>query len=203
MGNNVSIVKQSRRLGLALTSKAVRFMERRPYPPGEHGQSRRRSAKMSDYKRQLMEKQRLKAQYGLQERQLRNYVLRSTRARENREEAIVRALEARLDAVVLRAGFTRTIRAARQMVTHGHFLVNDKKINLPSTQLSPGDTVRVKPKSLTLPCFVEAREEMVGVPPAYLTRSRDDMLVKLNRLPTRAEVPVSCAVSLVIEYYKR
>ncbi len=106
-------VKLSRQLGIPLTPKAIRFMERRSYPPGEHGETKRRSAKMSDYKRQLLEKQRLHAQYNIHERQLRNYVKKATNKKGNAAENLIQILETRLDSIVLRAGLARTIYAAR------------------------------------------------------------------------------------------
>jgi small subunit ribosomal protein S4 len=178
-------------------------MERRPYPPGEHGPSKRRSAKISDYKRQLLEKQRLKVQYNVSERQLRNYVRAAVKERENTEEALMRLLETRLDAVVLRAGFARTISAARQYVLHGHIRVNGRPVNIPSQRVRPKEVVAVQPQSQKIAVFVAAREEMVAPSPPYLNRSRDEMTVELAYLPRREEIPVSCAVQSVIEYYSR
>jgi small subunit ribosomal protein S4 len=196
-------IKISRQLGLALTAKAVRYMERRPHPPGEHGPLKRRASKISDYKRQLLEKQRLKAQYHLHERQLRNYVRKAARKKENTENALIQLLETRLDAVVLRAGFARSMHAARQYVSHGHIMVNGKWVNNSSRAVRPSEIVSVRPKSTSLACFEAAREEMVVAPPAYLSRSNEEMTVKLEHLPVREEVPVSCTVPLVIEYYSR
>lgn len=197
------VVKLSRRLGLPLTPKAIRFMERRPYPPGEHGPSKRRTTKVSDYKRQLLEKQRLKVQYNVSERQLRNYVRAAVREKENTEEALIRMLETRLDAVVLRAGFARTIYAARQVVRHGHIRVNGKPVDMPSQRVRPKDVVAVQPESQKIAGFREAREEMVVPPPVYLNRSNEEMAAELAYLPRREEVPVSCAIQHVIEYYSR
>jgi small subunit ribosomal protein S4 len=196
-------VKLSRRLGIPLTPKAIRYMERKPYPPGEHGANQRRMAKMSDYKRQLMEKQRLKAQYNLSERQLRNYVRRASHTTSNTETSLIRILESRLDAMVLRAGFARTIYSARQLVLHGHIRVNGKWVNMPSQRLRVKDVVSVKPGSRTIQPFQQALEEMVASPPGYLERNKEEMTAQMVYLPERAEVPVSCAVQLVIEYYSR
>src|SRR4029079_2167436 len=115
-------VKIARALGIALTPKAARIMERRPNPPGQHGATTRR--KVSDYKKQLLEKQRLRAQYNISERQLQNAFTEATRQSGNTGVNLVRLLEMRLDAVVMRAGFARTIYAARQAVVHGHVMVN-------------------------------------------------------------------------------
>jgi small subunit ribosomal protein S4 len=199
-----SRTKLSRHLGLDLTPKARKIMADKPYPPGEHGQTRRRSSKMSDYKRQLMEKQRLRAQYGIEERQMSNYVRKAIRQHGNRADNLVRLLESRLDAVVYRAGFARTLEAARQYVSHRHIMVDGRWVNLPSQAVRIGQAVAVKEKSRSLPVFVSAREEMVAAaPPAYLQRDADHMAVQLVYLPQRQEVPVSCEMPLVIEYYSR
>jgi len=196
-------VKLSRRLGIPLTPKAVRYMERRPYPPGDHGANQRRFTKMSDYKRQLMEKQRLKAQYNLSERQLRNYVRKAAHTTSNTETELMRILESRLDALVLRAGFARTIYSARQVVLHGHIRVNGRWVNMPSQRLRVKDVISVKSESQKIQPFQDAREEMVASPPGYLERNKEEMTAQLVYLPEREEVPVSCAVPLVIEYYSR
>jgi len=196
-------VRLSRRLGIPLTPKAIRYMERRPYPPGEHGANQRRSPKMSDYKRQLMEKQRLKAQYNLSERQLRNYVRKASRTTSNTETSLIRVLESRLDALVLRAGFARTIYAARQVVLHGHIRLNGRWVNIPSQRVKVKDVISVKADSRKIQPFQQALEEMVVSPPGYLDRNKEEMTAQLVYLPEREEVPVSCTVPLVIEYYSR
>jgi len=196
-------IKTSRQLGLPLTPKAIRFMERRPYPPGEHGAMKRRFTKQSDYKRQLLEKQRLRAQYNIQERQMRNYVRKAVRKKGNTADNLIQMLETRLDAVVFRAGIARTIFAARQYVSHSHILLNGKWVNIPSHQVTQNEVVSVKKESRKLPCFIEAQEEMVSPPPAYLTRDKNNLSAKLLYLPKREEVTVSGEITLVIEYYSR
>lgn len=196
-------VKLSRQLGLPLTPKSNRFMERRPYPPGEHGEKKMRRSKTSDYKKHLMEKQRLRAQYNLHERQLRNAVQKAVHESGNTEDRIIQKLETRLDAFVMRAGLARTIYAARQYVLHRHILVNGRWVNIPSQKVKVEDEVTVKEKSRKLPCFVEAAEEMINPPPPYIERTSETMTARLLRMPTREEVPVSCDMPLVIEYYSR
>ncbi len=198
-----SKTKLSRQLNLALTPKAARWMRIRPYPPGEHGAVQKRSRKLSDYKRQLLEKQRLRAQYNISERQMRNYVRKAIQTRGNPVDNLIHVLETRLDAVVFHAGFARTINAARQYVSHRHILVNGRWVNIPSQQVQVSETVSVKAKSQALPCFVEAKEEIVGPAPPYLERDAETMSLKLLYLPPREEVPVSCDMPLVIEYYAR
>jgi len=196
-------VKLSRQLGLPLTPRALKDMERRPYPPGEHGPRRQRGSKMTDYKRHLLEKQRVRAQYNLRERQMRNYIKTAGKKQGNPEDNLVQLLESRLDAVVYRSGMARTIYAARQYISHRHILVNGKWVNMPGHQLRIGDVVAVKPESRDLPCFVSAREEMVASPPPYLERNTEAMSAKVLYRPKRQEVPVSGEMILVFEHYSK
>jgi small subunit ribosomal protein S4 len=198
-----SKTKISRHLNLPVTPKAASVMHNRPYPPGEHGADRKSSRKISDYKRQLLEKQRLRAQYNISERQMRNYVRKAIKIRGNPVENLIHLLETRIDAIVFRAGFARTIFAARQYVSHRHILLNGQWVNIPSQQIKLGENVSVKVKSQTNISFVEAKEEIVGAAPPYLSRDTEAMSVKLLYLPPREEVPVSCDVPLVIEFYAR
>src|SRR5690349_24951724 len=126
-------------------------MERRPNPPGQHGASPRR--KISGYKKQLIEKQRLRAQYNVSERQLQNAFAQAIRQTGNTGVRLLQLLELRLDAVVLRSGFVRTIYAARQAVSHGHVTVNGKRVDRPSYRLRPGDVGALAAKSRDLPMF--------------------------------------------------
>ena len=189
---------------MPLTPKAAKIMERRPYPPGEHGQARKGRGKASDYKLQLIEKQRLRYQYNIHERQLKNYVVKATAGSGNAADKLVQALERRLDATVYRGGLARTMAAARQYVNHGHVRVNGKRINIPSYPLKPGDVVSVRPTSRDIPCFVEAAQEMIARPPSdYLERSQEDMSVRFAHLPKREEVPIPFDFSRIIEFYAR
>ena len=159
-------IKKARRLGIALSPKSEKFLERRPNPPGQHGPTRRRG-KQSDYGRQLTEKQRLRYQYNLSEKQLRSYYAKASRKPGNAGEVMIQMLESRLDAVVLRAGMARSIYQARQMVSHAHFRVNGKKVNIPSYSLRIGDKVSVREKSKDLDAFVLAQQ--VAKTPEYIT----------------------------------
>ena len=138
-------MRLARQLGIALTPKAAKVMENRPNPPGQHGATPRR--KVSGYKKQLMEKQRLRAQYNVSERQMENAFGEATQQSGNTGVRLLQLLEMRLDAVVLRGGFVRTIYAARQAVTHGHVMVNGRKVDRPSRRLRPGDVVSLAAKS--------------------------------------------------------
>lgn len=194
-------VKLSRRLGVPLTPKAARIMQRRPYPPGQHGKTQKGRRKRSDYGRQLLEKQKLRAQYNIHERQMRNYVARAMRKSGVTGEVLVQLLESRLDAFVLRAGFVNTIYAARQFVSHGHVHVDGRPVNLPGYQLKPGQIVTVKEKSRRMPLVQESLSN--AHPPAYVTLDKDAFSAQLARLPQPDEAPILCDLQLVIEYYSR
>jgi small subunit ribosomal protein S4 len=199
-----SKVRLSRQLGIQLTPKADKYLKRRSYPPGQHGPGKDKYGKWSDYKRHMMEKQRLRAQYNVEEKQTAEYVTRGMQKRGNPVDNIIQMFETRLDAVVYRAGLARTIYAARQLVSHGHVLVNGKKVDIPSLHLKVNDLVSVKEGSRQLQPFVEAALEMVARPTVpYLERSKDEMSARLLYLPKAEEVPVACEIPLVIEYYSR
>ncbi|MCV2394564.1 30S ribosomal protein S4 [Actinotalea sp. M2MS4P-6] len=198
-------VRLSRALGLALTPKAVKHFEKRPYPPGEHGRARRRTE--SDYAVRLREKQRLRAQYGLREKQLARAFEEAKKHSGLTGEALVENLETRLDALVLRAGFARTILQARQAVVHRHILVDGKIVDRPSAQVKIGQTIQVKPRSQTTVPFqiaaAGAHRDVLPAVPGYLDVQLEKLSAVLTRRPKRAEVPVTCDVQLVVEYYSR
>jgi small subunit ribosomal protein S4 len=196
-------VKKSRALGIALTPKAVKYFEKRPYPPGEHGRGRKQT---SDYKVRLMEKQRLRAQYDISERQLARAYDRSRKANLKAGDALLIELERRLDALVLRSGLARTIYQARQMVVHGHIQVNDRKVDKPSFRVRPGDVVQVRERSRDKHPFLVAREGGYageGEPARYLEINLPALAFRLDREPLRKEIPVICDEQMVIEYYAR
>ncbi|MDO9693826.1 MAG: 30S ribosomal protein S4 [Candidatus Latescibacteria bacterium] len=197
-----SKIKKSRALGIPLSPKAERYLDRKPYPPGQHGklqQMRRR--KMSPYKTQLLEKQKLRAQYNIHERQLRNYYAKASR-KGDMVNSLVQELESRLDTVVLRGGLARSIYAARQYVSHGHILVDGRKVNIASYRVRPNQVVGIREKSRNLDCIQIALDTSQTVPP-YLERDKKSMTVKFLYDPPRAEVPLLCEVPLVIEFYSR
>ncbi|MFA5689379.1 MAG: 30S ribosomal protein S4 [Kiritimatiellales bacterium] len=193
-------IKKSRRLGVALSPKSEKYLERRPHPPGQHGPSRRR-AKLSDYGRQLIEKQRLQYQYNLSEKQVRKYYHIATRKPGNTADTMLQLLETRLDALVLRAGFARSIYQARQLVSHAHFRVNGQKVNVPSYSVRIGDVITVREKSRELDIFPSAQQ--IASTPEYLTVDDKKLTATLSRLPEHGEVPVQCEISLVVEFYSR
>ncbi|MER5889052.1 30S ribosomal protein S4 [Streptomyces sp. NPDC001941] len=196
-------VKKSRALGIALTPKAVKYFEARPYPPGEHGRGRKQN---SDYKVRLLEKQRLRAQYDISERQMARAYDRAKKAEGKTGEALVVELERRLDALVLRSGIARTIYQARQMVVHGHIEVNGGKVDKPSFRVRPDDVVTVRERSRAKVPFQVAREggyDTDGETPRYLQVNLKALAFRLDRDPQRKEIPVICDEQLVVEYYAR
>jgi small subunit ribosomal protein S4 len=201
MSRTTSTVRRSRALGIPLTPKAARYLERRPYPPGEHGRTRRRT---SDYKLRLLEKQRLRAQYDLSETQLRLALARALRSGGNTGEALLVELETRLDALVLRAGFSRSIYQARQAVSHGHITVNGRRVDRPSLQVRPGDVIEVAAASRSkTPFVIAAAGQHAATIPPYLDVDLESLRARLVRLPARDEIPVICDERLVVEFYSR
>ncbi|WAB81180.1 30S ribosomal protein S4 [Microcella daejeonensis] len=198
-----SKTRLSRALGIALTPKAAKYLEKRPYAPGEHGRTKRKAD--SDYAVRLREKQRLRAQYGIREAQLRIIFQEARRTAGLTGENLVELLEMRLDALVLRAGFARTTAQARQMVVHRHILVDGKIVDRPSFRMKPEQTIHVKPKSEGMEPFQVAAAgghvDVLPKTPAYLEVELDKLQARLVRRPKRAEVPVTCEVQLVVEYY--
>ncbi len=195
-------VRLSRALGIPLTPKCTRYFERRPYPPGMHGRARR---KPTDYATRLLEKQRLRHQYNVSEKQMRRAFDDAVRMPGKSGENLVTLLERRLDAAVLRSGIARTIYQARQHVTHGHILVNGRKVDKPSFRLRVGDTVEVVEKSRQKTPFVlaaaGAHAGATTVP--YLDISISNLRATLVGMPVRETVPVVCEVQLVVEFYSR
>jgi small subunit ribosomal protein S4 len=198
-------VRLSRALGVPLTPKAARYFEVRPYPPGEHGRARRRTE--SEYALGLRQKQLLRAQYGIREAQMRKVFDEARRAQGRTGDVLVELLEMRLDAVVLRAGFARTIAQARQAVVHQHVLVDGQRVDRPSFRVSPGQTVSIAPKSVPLTPFqvaaAGAHRDVLPTLPRYLEVDLERLTATLARKPEREEVPVTCEVSRVVEFYAR
>ncbi|QHC58482.1 30S ribosomal protein S4 [Rathayibacter sp. VKM Ac-2760] len=198
-----SKTRLSRALGIPLTPKAARYLEKRPYAPGEHGRSKRKAD--SDYAVRLREKQRLRAQYGIREKQLRIAFQEARRTQGLTGENLVELLEMRLDALVLRSGFARTTAQARQFVTHRHIMVDGQTVDRPSFRVKPGQVIHVKTRSEgTEPFQVAAAGGHVDVlpkTPGYLEVEIDKLQATLLRRPKRAEVPVTCEVQFVVEYY--
>ncbi len=198
-----SKTRLSRALGIPLTPKAAKYLEKRPYAPGEHGRTKRKTD--SDYAVRLREKQRLRAQYGIREAQLRRTFEEARKSQGLRGENLVELLEMRLDALVVRAGFARTTAQARQMVVHRHILVNGELVDRPSFRVKPGQMIHVKPRSEGMEPFQVAAAgghvDVLPPVPGYLEVEIDKLQAVLLRRPKRSEVPVTCEVQLVVEYY--
>jgi small subunit ribosomal protein S4 len=194
--------KLSRALGIALTPKSVKYFEQRPYPPGDHGRARKST---SDYKVRLLEKQRLRYQYNISETQLARAYEKAHRGSTKTGEALVVALELRLDALVLRAGFARTIYQARQAVTHRHITVNGRLVDKPSYRVKPEDVIAVSPRSREKTPFqvAAAGAHQLATTPPYLEVLLPQLHARLVRLPAREEIPIICNEQLVVEFYSR
>lgn len=194
-------VKKSRALGVALTPKAQKYMKNRPVPPGQHGQARGRRRRPSEYGQQLLEKQRLRFQYNISEKQLMRAYQAAARMPGSTGDNLMQLLESRLDALVYHAGFAPSIYAARQYVNHGHFLINGKKANIPSMRVKVGDVISVRERSRKSVIFGDLFARGPVAP--YLTFDEPSMSAKLDYLPPREEIPVICAEHLVVEFYSR
>lgn len=198
-------VRKSRALGIALTPKAEKYFERRPYAPGEHGRARRKQD--SDYKVRLLEKQRLRAQYNIREKQMHIAYVEAKRREGMTGENLVRLLESRLDALVLRAGFARTMAQARQLVVHRHIMVDGQRVDRPSYSVKPGQMIHVHSRSEKMAPFqvaaAGAHQDVLPNTPPYLDVAIDKLQATLTRQPERSEVPVTCEEQLVVEYYAR
>ena len=194
------ITKKSRRLGTDLVGNDKAF-EHRPYPPGMHGRGR---TKESEYLLQLREKQKARYAYGVLEKQFRRYYEEADRLPGKTGEALLQILETRLDNVIYRAGFASTRRQARQMVSHGHFLVNGKRVTIPSFRVSPLDIVDVAPKSLNLTPFIIARETWgEREVPGWLTVKPNRMRILVHQLPTREQITIDVNEQAVVELYSK
>jgi small subunit ribosomal protein S4 len=202
MNNSRPKAKLSRALGIPLTPKCVKYFEKRPFPPGVHGRGRR---KQSDYQVRLLEKQRLRHQYNISEAQMRKAYDDAHRGAGKTGETMVSLLERRLDATVHRAGMARTIYQARQLVAHGHFVVDGKKVDRPSYRLKPGQIVEVRESSRQKPPFqIAATGAHLGGPSApYLSTVVEELRTTVIREPLRPEIPVVCDEQLVVEFYAR
>ncbi len=191
----------NRRFGMAIFP-ANKSFERRTYPPGQHGPNFRR--KVSDYSAGLLEKQKLRMMYGLTEKQFRNLFQKAKRKQGITGENFLSSLETRLDNVVYRLGFARTRKSARQFVNHGHILVNGKKVDIPSFQVSVGDdlTVREKTSSRQVATRNLDGSQYNNTPP-WLEAKADSLQGTVTRLPQADELEQSINVQLVVEFYSR
>lgn len=194
-----------RRFGEVLVPrpKYQRILEKRAYPPGDHGKEKQfRSGRRSDYGMQLNEKQKLAFVYNIREKQMRNYFMKARRQIGNTGANLLILLERRLDNIVYRAGLAPTIWAARQLVGHGHVLVNGTRLNIPSYAVQVGDEVRLTEKMRQNVHVVESLESGSNIL-EYLAVDKAGAAVTLARLPERQEIPVPIDEQLIVEFYTR
>ncbi len=176
-------------------------IEIRPYPPGEHGRNR---PKESEYLLQVREKQKARRIYGVLEKQFGNYYEEAARTRGKTGEALLQILETRLDNIVYRAGFAKSRDMARQLVRHGHILVNGKRVDIPSYRVKENDIAEVAAKSQNLTPFIVAKAEAGDrTPPAWIEVIPDKMRVLVHSLPVRAQIDTLVQEQLIVEYYSK
>ena len=189
--------RMCRRVGVAVCGRPNCPTAKRPYPPGQHGRGRRR---LTEYHLRLLEKQKLRSMYGVGERQFRRYFQEANRKTGVTGEELIRLLETRLDAVVLRLGFAQTIRQARQLVSHGHIRVDGRRIDIPSASVRVGQMVEASPAAKRFLPVTEAME-VTPEPPPYLERDKGNVSGRLVRAPERTEVPLPVPVDerLIVE----
>ena len=198
------IVKQSRRESFALAPKAHKIMAKKPGIPGEHGDKRVRGGSL--YLTQMREKQKVRRMYGLLEKQFAKVMREATKAEGLTGEKLLEFLERRADNVVFRAGFATTRRQARQLVSHGHFLLNGHRIDVPSIRLNPGDVLEVRSKSSkteyfkNLPNIISAAG---ATPLSWLKVDAKKMKIEITGLPKREEAEAGINEQLIVEYYSR
>lgn len=191
--------KLSRRLNFSILETG-KELAKRPYGPGQHGNDRKK--KPSEYGRQLIEKQKLRLMYGVNERQFRRLFLMASSSKEVTGIAFMRILESRLDNLVYRMGFARTRRAARQLVNHGHILVNGKKVDIPSYLCKVNDVISVKETSKGLKVIAEALDSMAATV-KYVSVNKEQKSGVYLREPVRNELPADIQESQIVEFYNR
>ena len=196
---NGPVWKVSRRLSFSILETGEE-LKKRNYAPGQHGPTKR--IKLSNYGLQLREKQRIRNMYGVNERQFANTYAKAVKMEGNTGHNFLCLLESRLDNVVYRMGLSRTRRGARQLVNHGHILVNGKKVDIPSFTVKPGSVIEVKEKSRNLAIINESLEATLNTP-AFVTIDKEAKKGSYARLPERNELNQEINESLVVEYYNR
>lgn len=197
-------VKRMRSLGTNLPGLSRKTRERRPHPPGQHGDKRRR--KDSDYGRQLKEKQKLRYNYGIGERQLRRLVAKAKSSKTETGKKIIELIERRLDNVVFRAGYARTIPAARQLVSHGHICVNGRKTDVSSFSVREGDVITLRDRSnkqkTILTVVDESLDSIALARPEWLDFDGDKKTTTIKGIPEESSIP-ELNIQLVVEYYAK
>lgn len=201
------LVRHDRRFGVVVSGKksAPKILARRNFPPGQHGRIKGRRRKLTEYGIRLLEKQKLKLLYGgLREKQFKRYFDEASRSKGNTGQVLLQLLERRLDNVVYRLGFASTRRQARQWVVHGHFLVNGRKVNVPSYRVEVGDIIEVKPSSRDIPQLIENLQNIDprSIPP-WLELDKENFRGKVIDLPKDIQLEVPVNLQYIIEFYSR
>ena len=193
-------VRVLRALGSDLPGLTRKKWERRPYRPGQHGQARK---KMSEYALRLLEKQKLRMNYGLNERQLLRLFVEAAGSKGNTAERLVELLERRLDNIVFRSGFARTIPAARQLIMHGHVLVDNKKVDIPSFRIKQGQAVSIRERSRELASIASSLATPLSFPTDWLSIEPAERRATVNSLPDATAIPFPIRLQLVVEFYSQ
>jgi len=192
--------KRSRRARQLLDENKAKYYDRRPYPPGQHGRGRIRE---SQYQIQLVEKQKLKFMYGVLEKQFRKYYKNAARKSGITGTNLLVILETRLDNVVYRSGMASTRPQARQLVNHGHFLVNDKKVDIPSYEVRPGDVVTIKERSKQILPIQHAIDTVGRTVPSWIVVDAKERSITIDALPSREQIDTEIKEQLIVELYSK
>lgn len=202
--------RQCRREGTKLFLKGTKCftekcpVERRPYPPGQHGQQQSRRRKSSEYSKQLREKQKIKRMYGVSEKQFRNTFEKVSKQPGITGHNLLAALESRLDNMVYRMGFAPSRKSARQLIRHRHVEINGKRVDIPSFAVQPGQEVRVRQKSRELMLVQGAMEQATrGASPTWIAVDRDTFSGRMLERPSRPNIPIAAQEQLVVELYSK
>ena len=202
------VCKKCRRAGQKLFLKGERCftpkcaMVKKPYPPGVHGRKRRRG--LTEYGTQLAEKQKLKKIYGVNENQLKKYFKEAAKARGVATDVLLSKLETRIDNVIFRLGLAESRAKARQIVGHGHILLNNRKINIPSIHVKKGDLIKIKKSSLNKPLFSSLETKLKKYnPPAWLSLDKKELTASVLAMPSKEEMEIPADLQMIVEYYSR
>ena len=202
--------RQCRREGTKLFLKGAKCftekcpVERRPYAPGQHGQATARRRKVSEYAKQLREKQKIKRIYGLSELQFRNTFERVATLQGITGHNLLAALESRLDNVIYRMGFAPSRKAARQLIRHGHVDVKQRRVDIPSYQVRPGEEIRVREAAREMPMVVESMDQSSrGAPLSWIAVDKESFSGRMLEKPQRQSIPIAAQEQLVVELYSK
>jgi small subunit ribosomal protein S4 len=193
-------LKVMRALGVELPGLSRKSIESRPHRPGQHGQKMMRP---SEYRIQLMEKQKIRFNYGLTERQLRNVFAEARRSKSHTGDKLIELLERRLDNIVFRAGFAPTVPSARQLVNHGHFTVNGRKVNMPGYRVRAGDVIAPREKSRSHQLLIDALKTPSLERPEWIGFDETKLEAKVAHLPAGDAAPFALVVQHVVEFYAK